>query len=509
MYNLLEYLEQSAERFPDKTAFEDVNGSVTYAQLLHRAKAAGTALANLTTPGKAVAVCMEKGVDAVTAFMAALYAGCFYCFVDPKQPAARNTAMLQPVEPAVVLYNDSGKKAAGLLELNARSLSELLETETDEALLSRIRSRHIDLDPAYCSFTSGSTGTPKGVLVSHRSVIDFIDVFVPLFGITDADVLACQSPFDFDVSVKDIYSCLKAGASCFLIPKYYFVFLPNLLEMMTEKKVTTLIWAVSALCLLSERDALEFQTPPCINKILFSGEVMPPNHLLTWKRYYPEAMFVNLYGPTEITCNCTYHILPADYSGGEIPMGVPFPNERVFLLGEDGREITAAGENGEICVAGTAVALGYCGLPARTDEVFVPDPLTDLWNCRIYKTGDMARYGDDGLMYYSGRRDHQIKRHGRRVELAEIDRALHSMDGVQRACTVYIKDSQTLVAFLSGQEPDRKVFAKTLARLLPDYMLPDETVWRETLPLNSHGKIDRSALTKEFLEQKAAEAAKP
>ena len=502
MYNLLEYLEQTAARLPDKVAFEDVNGSVTYAQLMHKAKAAGTAIAAAAPSGRAVAVCMEKSVDAVAAFMAALYAGCFYCFVDPKQPAARNKAMLQPVEPAVVVYTGGSEKAAAALEMNALDIRQLWETEIDEAALAAIRRRHIDLDPAYCSFTSGSTGTPKGVLVSHRSVIDFIDVFTPLFGIGEDDVLACQSPFDFDVSVKDIYSCLKTGASCFLIPKFYFVFLPNLLEMMTEKKVTTLIWAVSALCLLSEREALEFQTPPCINKILFSGEVMPPNHLLAWKRYYPEAKFVNLYGPTEITCNCTYHVLPEDYSGGEISMGIPFPNERVFLLGEDGAEVTVPGETGEICVAGTAVALGYCGLPERTDEAFVSDPLTKLWNSRIYKTGDMARYGDDGLLYYSGRRDHQIKRHGRRVELAEIDRALHSIDGVQRACTVYIRESQTLVAFLSGQEPERKVFAKALAKLLPDYMVPDELIWQESLPLNAHGKIDRASLTKSYLEGK-------
>lgn len=502
MYNLLEYLEQTAARLPDKVAFEDVNGSVTYAQLMHKAKAAGTAIAAAAPSGRAVAVCMEKSVDAVAAFMAALYAGCFYCFVDPKQPAARNKAMLQPVEPAVVVYTGGSEKAAAALEMNALDIRQLWDTEIDEAALAAIRRRHIDLDPAYCSFTSGSTGTPKGVLVSHRSVIDFIDVFTPLFGIGEDDVLACQSPFDFDVSVKDIYSCLKTGASCFLIPKFYFVFLPNLLEMMTEKKVTTLIWAVSALCLLSEREALEFQTPPCINKILFSGEVMPPNHLLAWKRYYPEAKFVNLYGPTEITCNCTYHVLPEDYSGGEIPMGIPFPNERVFLLGEDGAEVTVPGETGEICVAGTAVALGYCGLPERTDEAFVSDPLTKLWNSRIYKTGDMARYGDDGLLYYSGRRDHQIKRHGRRVELAEIDRALHSIDGVQRACTVYIRESQTLVAFLSGQEPERKVFAKALAKLLPDYMVPDELIWQESLPLNAHGKIDRASLTKSYLEGK-------
>ncbi len=501
MYNLLEYLEQTAARFPNKTAFEDVNGSVTWFELEQRARAAGTAIAKRSAAGRAVAVCMEKGVDAVVAFMAAMYAGCFYCFVDPKQPAARNIDMLRPVEPELVVFNAGSQKAAAALEVSGMDIGQMVETPVDRELLDNIRSNHIDLDPAYCSFTSGSTGTPKGVLVSHRSVIDFIDVFTPLFGITDADMLACQSPFDFDVSVKDIYSCLKTGASCFLIPKYYFVFLPNLLEMLAEKKVTTLIWAVSALCLLSQRDALGFQTPEHLDKILFSGEVMPPNHLLYWKDHYPRARFVNLYGPTEITCNCTYHILPDDYSGGEIPMGRPFPNERVFLLGEDGTRITEPDRVGEVCVGGTAVALGYCGLPERTAEAFTSDPLTDLWTGRIYRTGDMARYGADGLLYYSGRRDHQIKRHGRRVELAEIDRALHSVEGVERACTVYIKDSQTLVAFLSGQEPEKKVFAKALARLLPDYMIPDRLVWREELPLNAHGKLDRAALTRAYLEE--------
>ena len=253
---------------------------------------------------------------------------------------------------------------------------------------------------------------------------------------------------------------------------------------------------MSALCLLSERDALSYQRPGYLNKFIFSGEVMPPSHLLYWKGHYPQARFINVYGPTEITCNCTYHILPQDYSGGEIPIGVPFPNERVFLLGDDNQMVTAPGQLGEICVAGTCVALGYCGLPEQTAAAFTASPLCRQWNQGIYRTGDMARYGEDGLLYYAGRRDFQIKRHGRRVELTEIESAIHALEGVQRTCVIYLKDEQKLIGCYTGRSMDRKTFNKLLGGRLPDYMIPDDYLHLEALPLNSHGKIDRTALAK-------------
>lgn len=228
----------------------------------------------------------------------------------------------------------------------------------------------MDTDPLYVNFTSGSTGVPKGIAVSHRSVIDFIDCFPSLFGITSADKLANQAPFDFDVSVKDIYSCLKTGAELVIVPRALFSGPAALADFLAEKKITVMIWAVSALCLLTRFHALEYRTPETLRKILFSGEVMPAKALSVLRERLPEALFVNLYGPTEITCNCTYHILdPArDYADG-IPLGVPFPNEEVFLLSEDGGEIlppSADGsqtdgpqaKEGEICVPGQRAGAG-------------------------------------------------------------------------------------------------------------------------------------------------------
>ena len=201
--------------------------------------------------------------------------------------------------------------------------------------------------PLYCNFTSGSSGTPKGVLVCHRSVIDFITVFAETFGITQQDVLGNQAPLDFDVSVKDVFTGLYTGAEVVLIPRGYFTFLKKLLELLEQRGVTTLTWAVSALCLLSTMDGLATLRPSRLRRFMFSGEVMPLDHLRYWRKHYPDGLFVNLYGPTEITCNCTYHIVPRNADpDATLPIGIPFPNERVFLLDEEQRAGNPAGCGG-------------------------------------------------------------------------------------------------------------------------------------------------------------------
>lgn len=333
--SILEYLEDSSKRFPDKTAFADEHSSCTFRELETAARRTGSALAKYFVPRNPVPVFMEKSVETIVVFMGAVYAGCFYVLMDTKQPASRLNQILEILDSEVIVTSERYLEDLKKLDfkgevLLAKNLTE--ETENKE-LLKEIRAQAVDVDPLYGIFTSGSTGVPKGVVVGHRSVLDFIDCFTELFDITEKDVIGNQAPWDFDVSVKDIYSSLKTGATVQIIPKQIFSFPTKLIDYLIEREVTTLIWAVSALCIISTLNGFEYKVPDKIKKILFSGEAMPVKHLNIWRKYLPEVMYVNIYGPTEITCNCTYYIIDREFQPGDVlPMGKAFPNEKVFLL---------------------------------------------------------------------------------------------------------------------------------------------------------------------------------
>ena len=512
IHNILELLERSAERFPDRPAFGDPEKDISFRELVRKARAAGELLAADVPSESPVAFYLEKSVDAVIAMFGAVYAGGFYSFIDVRQPAARAQKVLDVLEPAVLITDEENAEKAEELSFGGRRilLKDLLEqagrtlSGQKEPLpplspvLARIRSTMTDTAPLYVNFTSGSTGTPKGVAVCHRSVIEFIAHFAPLFQVTEEDIFGNQAPFDFDVSVKDIYSGLYTGAKVQIIPREYFSNPTQLMDYLCEKKTTILIWAVSAMCFVSIMNALDYRIPETVRAVGFSGEVMPIKQLNVWKKYLPGAMYVNLYGPTEITCNCTYYVLNPEKEYGleeVIPAGTAFENEKVFLLNEENQEVDPSdlsGE-GEICVGGTCVALGYYRDPERTAAAFVQNPLNDRYPERIYRTGDIGRYDADGNLVYVSRKDFQIKHLGHRIELGEVEADTMARDGVSRACCIYDAKKKRLILFYTG-ERDKKDLEKELKEILPPFMVPNKTIRLEEMPLNKNGKIDRHAL---------------
>ncbi len=537
MKNVLEYLELSAQKYPDKIAVKDTACAYTYEQLWKKARHIGSRLTKHTTPNHPVCVFADKSADTLAVFFGIVYAGCFYTLVDPSFPEARIRSMLSVLEPDVIVDgSDAPDKlaACGCTErvirmetlvhglkfecTNPEETENVAQTGTDgvtgcvnqqkelsdieNARLQEIRESMIDTDPLYCNFTSGSTGTPKGVLVAHRSVIEFIDQFTEIFDITKVDVIGNQAPFDFDVSVKDIYSAMKVGATLVVIPKAYFMFPNSVVDMLDENHVTTLIWAVSALCLLNRLHGLKHKVPADINKILFSGEAMPIRQLHAWQSCYPDAMFVNLYGPTEITCNCTYHILDREYTEDEkLPIGIPFPNERVFLLDEENHliELGSVGKIGELCVAGTTLALGYYRNAAATAKAFAANPLNPDYPETIYRTGDLASYGGDGLLYFAGRKDFQIKHMGHRIELEEIEHALAAIPEIEGAACFYDRAKNKVVACYIGID-DKKYLITAMKNKVPDYMVPNVFCKVDMLPLNKNGKTDKKLLEAQYKE---------
>ena len=495
MKTVLEYLENSTNNCSKKIAVIDENGKYTYKELTELSKKIGTGLTICFEPRNPVPVLMEKGKDTLATFFGAVYAGCFYVLLNPDLPKVRLEHIVNVLGAKNIVTDKAHKESA--LELinedNIIYIEDLKNTEINEEKLKKIRENVLDLDPLYANFTSGSTGIPKGVLVGNRSVIDFIDNFTDIFNITEKDIIGNQAPFDFDVSVKDIYSSIAKGATLVIIPKRLFSIPAELLDYICNNKVTTLIWAVSALCLITTFHALDYKTPDTVNKILFSGEVMPIKHLKQWIEHLPGATFVNLYGPTEITCNCTYHIIDKTKEYEKIPVGKAFPNEQVFLLDDNDKLITDIDIQGEICVKGTCLALGYFNNKEQTNSRFVQNPLNDKYIDMIYKTGDLGEYNKDGEIVFLGRKDFQIKHMGHRIELEEIERAMEKVNGVERSCCIFNEQKGKLYGFYVGNTEKDEVI-KYLKENLPVFMVPNKIIQIEKFPITKNGKIDRKEL---------------
>lgn len=498
MTNILEYLERSAQLYPEKPALVDERQSITFTQALEDSRRVGSSLALSLAKGQPVAVYMEKSVKNLCAFWGIVYAGGFYVSFNTQLPTSRLQQMQSVLQAPFVITDEEHRAALEEVFPPHRILlyQDLVKSAVDRALLAQIRQRHVDTAPLYANFTSGSTGVPKAVVVGHRSTLDFIDHFCPIFSITQKDVIANQAPFDFDVSVKDIYSALATGATLVLVPRPLFSQPQQLLDFLCEHRATTLIWAVSALCLITTVHGLDYRTPETVNKVLFSGEVMPAKHLNIWMEHLPRAQFVNLYGPTEITCNCTYHIIDRERSYPDgIPMGQAFPNEDVFLLDGDDQLVTSPNVVGEVCVRGSALALGYYRNPDQTAAAFPNNPLNPCYPERIYRTGDLARYSTLGELHFCGRKDFQIKHMGHRVELEEIERAVSNLPGVHRCCCVFHSEKHRLYAFYQGELTSKELRLQLLPTL-PPYMIPNVFRQVDQFPLNKNGKIDRTLLMK-------------
>ena len=494
MKTILEYLENSERKNSKKVAVIDENGKYTYKELVENSKKIGTAILEKFERKNPVPVLMEKGRVTLSTFFGAAYAGCFYVLLNPDLPKVRLEHIINVLEAKNIITDKEHLETAKELisEKDILLIENLQQTQINQDKLDEIRKKALDIDPLYANFTSGSTGIPKGVLVSHHSVMDFIDNFTEIFNINSEDIIANQAPFDFDVSVKDIYSSICKGATLVIVPKRLFSLPAQLLDFLCENKVTTLVWAVSALCLVTTFHALDYKTPETVNKILFSGEVMPIKHLKQWIAHLPNAKFVNVYGPTEITCNCTYYVVDNNKEYEKLPVGKSFPNEEVFLLDEEDKLVTENNKTGEICVRGVCLALGYYNNKEQTESRFVQNPLNDKYIDMIYRTGDLGEY-KEGELYFLGRKDFQIKHMGHRIELEEIERAMEKVEGVERSCCIFNEQKGKINGFYVGNIEKEEVI-KYLKENLPVFMVPNTLTKIDKFPITKNGKIDRKEL---------------
>ncbi len=494
MVAILDFLDNTCTTFAGKTAFIYGQEQVTFEEVRTRAKQIGTFLAGVVPQRTPVVVCAEKSVNIPALYLGILYAGCYYVPVAKDLPPARQKLILETTGAPFMLTDTDATALKATLGFEGQAAAyPCIGQHIDEALIKKRRDATIDTDPMYVIFTSGSTGKPKGVVAPHCAVVDYITVFTKTFGITSEDIFGNQAPLDYIAAIRDVYLPVYTGATTVMIPKQHFSLPLQLFDLLNQYKITTLCWVSAALSLCSEFNVFNQNVPQYVNKVFFTGAVMPCKHLKIWQQHLPNALFVNHYGPTEITASCTYYIVNHPVEDGEqLPIGIPFDNTEILLLNEDGTA-TAPGEKGEICVRGTSLALGYYKNPEKTDEAFIINPLNGIYKERIYKTGDIGALRPDGILTFHGRKDFQIKHMGHRIELGEIEAAAGLLPGVGKCCCMYNAETELIYLYYTGTA-DRKAITAALRETLPAFMLPRKFVPLEEIPLNIGGKPDIAAL---------------
>lgn len=494
--HVLKYLYEIVERKPDKTAFSDGETSFTFAEVYGRCRSIGSFLHKRGIYKKPVVVFMKKSPQEITAFFGIVAGGNFYVPIDEEMPAGRIQLILNNVQSPLILCDETTAEIAKSFEIGDGEIAfydDVVKTEADGEALEEIYRRAIDTDPIYIVFTSGSTGIPKGVAACHRSVIDYIEQLSEILGFDEDTVFGNQSPLYFDACLKEIYPTLKFGATTYLIPKSCFSFPTKLVDYLNEHKINTVCWVVSALTMVSAFGTFETVKPEYLRTVAFGSEVFPIKQFRLWRGALPNASFTNLYGPTESTGMCCYYRVEREFEDNEvIPIGRSFPNREILLLKEDGTP-AAEGEQGEICVRGTALTLGYYNDPVRTAEAFVQNPLNQCYPELIYRTGDIGRYNAAGELCFVSRRDFQIKHMGHRIELGEIEVNVNMLQGIKLSGCIYDTKKGKIVLYYVGDVSEKELVLAMKAKL-PRYMLPNRTVRLEAMPFTANGKIDRVAL---------------
>jgi amino acid adenylation domain-containing protein len=530
---LQDWTTEHAGKNSDSTAVVCGASRMTYGEL----EALSNQLARLLkdagcTQGDRVALLMPKSPMAIVALLGIYKADAIYVPLDPASPANRLKKILDSCENRWVL-------AAGSV---TPVLDEILEDEprrrrlsigwldgprpadgrlkvgfTREALAgysaAPIACQNQPHDPAHILFTSGSTGTPKGVVITHEGVTQIVRWARQYFGLGPSDRLSGHPPLHFDMSFLDIFSAAAAGAELHLAPAELNTLPNKVAEFIRTSALTQWFSVPSLLSYMAKFDVVKPDDFPSLRRVLWAGDVLPTPTLIYWMKRLPHVSFTNLYGPTETTVVSSYYTVPRcpDDPRAPIPIGSACSGEELLVLDEWMRPVPEGG-TGTLYIGGVGLARGYWRDPARTAAAFVSHPQAP--SERIYNTGDLARIGDNGQVYFLGRGDFQIKSRGYRIELGEIEAAMSAVAGVEECAVVALnrggfEGAVICCAYAAASESDLTPTAvrRELSRLIPPYMLPSFWLSLDRLPMNANGKVDRPHLKAIFEERVHTDAA--
>jgi amino acid adenylation domain-containing protein len=527
---LQDWVSAQAQRSPDSVAVVLRDQTLTYGELDQLSNRLARLLKSAgCQKGDRVAFAIPKSPTALVAVIGILKADCIHVPIDTASPAARVAKILQSSDPRCILA----------VEATSKLLNELIALRPDEQLpgvgwmdglpkdhegvtsifnradlescsSAPLACQNSSADIAHILYTSGSTGDPKGVVITHANIIHFVEWATRYFRMDSSDRVSGHPPLHFDLATFDIFGAFSVGAQLHLVPPD-LVPMPNeIADFIRVSRLTQWFSVPSVLHYMAKFDVVKFQDFPSLKRLLWCGEVFPTPALIYWMKRLPRVTFTNLYGPTEATIASSYHTIPICPAEDDapIPIGTACDGEELLVLDEH-LQPTPQGAVGDLYIRGVGLSPGYWRDPEKTARAFLPYGADG--SDRIYKTGDLAHIGSDGLVYFMGRSDSQIKSRGHRIELGEVEAALNTLEELKE-CAVIAMPTEgfegTLIcsAYVpQDTEPTHSSVRSKLSRLLPSYMLPARWMRLEELPKNANGKIDRRQIRELFASQLADE----
>lgn len=491
--NMLEYLEETAARVPAKVAFYDDRDSLTFAGLMEIARRIGTCISEIAPPRSPVALLLDaRSIRNIPALYGVLYAGCAYAPLDIAMPVERLKLLLGLLAPAAILADERGEKAAHACGFDCVRFEKAIAHPMDTEKLRVIRRQASVYDPMSILYTSGSTGVPKGSIQTHFSYLHWTEATIDVYKLTESTVFGNQSPFFYANSILDIFPPVALGATVYLLPSGVLTFPKKLIQSLKNHHITEFCMTPSSFISVVNAGVL---TPGCLPELkwgIMSGEPMPWQPLKVWMDATPGADWWHFYGSTEMFSVAVGKVDKDHQTGDRLPVGKPFSLAHILFVDENGEEVPT-GEPGEMLVSSPWIASGYHRDKKHTDASWVIDPLGQGAQERFFRGGDMGYLRDDGQLMVLGRKDSQIKHLGYRMEIGEVEEALHSLPNWQEGCVLFDPKRDQLWCFYTGELNEKQIKAG-LKDKLARYMLPDVYVHLEEIPHTATMKMDRNQL---------------
>ena len=499
--NLIEYLIQTVNLKGNNVAVVENEKNISFQDLYKKICILGNYIINKSDIiNKPIAIYLPKSINCVVADLGVMISGNAYLNLDVKSPIQRIENVLSLVKPEFIITTNellsnikniyTYDKIILIDEINNNFISE------DTNLLSRLNLQSIDTDMSCIINTSGSTGTPKSVALNHRSFIDFIEVSDQIFNFSNNEIIGSLSPVIFDIFSYELCMLISKGSCIVVLPDNMAAFPIKILEEMVRTQVSFIFWVPTIMVNIANMDLLSKITIKTLKLVWFAGEVFPTKQFNYWRKHLSNTKFANLYGPIEITLDCTYFIIDRDFEDNEqLPIGIPYRNTDILILTDEDK-IASNGQEGELCVRGSSLALGYYNNPEKTAAAFVQNPLNTHYPELIYRTGDIVALNDRNEIVFKGRKDTLIKHQGYRIELGEIEHiVVNTLKIVKNACCVYNRLKNEIILYYENTDDILiSEFRKKLLTILPKYMIPTVYIRYDEIPRNPNGKLDRAYL---------------